>query len=122
MIPINIIRKFFSLVAPNVNLDDLANLHDEVKNNSGLTPVQSIDFLLKRMSDEKWSVFHRSISSVGRELLPGLLFIGGGWSIITADDEGIKVEDETGSVKRFEDLEDVPVSIFVGLQNETKNI
>lgn len=118
MIPINIIRQFFSLVAPNVSLDELPSLHDEVSNNSGLTPVQSIDFLLKRMSEEKWKVFHQSISSVSRELLPGLLFVGGGWSIISADDEGIKVEDETGSIKSFDDLEDVPVSIFVGLQNE----
>ena len=122
MIPINIIRQFFSLVAPNVNLDDLSILHDEVSNNSALTPVQSIDFLLKRMSQEKWKVFHQSISSVSRELLPGLLFIGGVWSIVTADNEGIKVKDDTGSVRKFDDLEDVPISIFVGLQNEQKKI
>lgn len=118
MIPVNIIRQFFSLVAPNLSLDDLSILHDEVSNNSALTPVQSIDFLLKKMSEEKWKVFHQSISSVSRETLPGLLFIGGRWSVITADVEGIKVEDETGSVRMFDTLEDVPVSIFVGLQND----
>ena len=122
MIPINIVRQFFSLVAPNVNLDELSSLHDEVSNNSALTPVQSIDFFLKRMSEEKWKVFHQTMSSVSRELLPGLLFIGGGWSIITADNEGIKVRDETGSVRSFDDLEDVPISIFVGLQNEKQKI
>ena len=118
MIPINIIRQFFSLVAPSLTLDDLSILHDEVSNNLALTPVQSIDFLLKKMSEEKWKVFHQSISSVSIELLPGLLFIGGRWSVITADVEGIKVQEETGSFKMFDTLEDVPVSIFVGLQND----
>ena len=118
MIPKNTIRLFFSLAAPNVSLDELSILHQEVSNNSGLTPVQSIDFLLKRISEENWTVFHQSISSVSRELLPGLLFIGGEWSVITADDEGIKVEYANGNLKRFDDLEDVPVGIFVGLKNE----
>lgn len=116
MIPLNVLQQFFSLVAPNVRLGDLNILHNEVSNNASLTPVQSIDFLLQQMSDEKWKVFHQSISTVSKEILPGLLFIDGEWRIIKIHNDKINVQDEADDVKIFDSLDDVPVSIFVGVQ------
>ncbi len=118
MIPQKVLRQFFETALPQLKLNNLDALHAEVAQNSNMTPVQSIEFILQKMSDDTFRVFHQAISSVGKEALPGLLFIGGKWSFISKADEGIVVEDEFGEQSLFNDLDDIPVSIFVGVRSE----
>ena len=122
MIPHNVLEKFFKHTAPDLNLSLLPDAYDEAFKSSSLTPVQAIDFIIKKMSVVQYDVYHQAISSVNITSLPGLLFIGGEWSVVYEDNSKILIEDKNDKIETFDSLDDVPVSIFVGLRhNEVEN-
>lgn len=116
MIPSNILFKFLSNAEPQLDLKNFSDFYGDVVNNTGLTPVQAVEFLLQKLPDNDFKVFHQAISNVSMEALPGLLFIGGQWSFISKRDTSVVVENVDGDVKTFDSIDDVPVSIFVGLR------
>ena len=116
MIPQKSIETYISSVKPNFDTRDLFEVISRVTSNKALTPVQALEGVLGELFKANIEVYHQSISTVSLASLPGFLFINGKWSFLTKTEENLELIDEFDDVKNFNEISEIPVSIFVGVK------
>ena len=118
MISKSIIRKFIEDNVEGVGLSEFEKVFEQSGAIATLTPVQLIEFILNKLSINHVEVFHQSVSTVNKEAFPGLLFIRGEWCYVDLRDDAVVVSTDDGSERTFDDLDAIPVSVFVGLKEK----
>ena len=118
MIPQSHVRKLFKDTVPSIDMSRFDVAFKESFENATLTPVQIIELIINKMEIDHIEVFHQSFATVDTSVFPGLLFIGGGWCYVELRDDKIVVISENQTERVFEDLDTVPVSIFVGIKDK----
>jgi ATP-binding cassette subfamily C protein LapB len=121
MLPPELLRRMFNDRGLQFDATEFAQVVEDANANALLVPAGKLEFILKRLGCQNFSVGQGSLQQLNSRNLPGMIFLNGTWCYLTTVPSGLAVEDPDSAELMPLDQVNMPVAVVLWLKAVSHN-